>query len=77
MINESNNTARQLEVRIPTNFQPNRSYLPIAQLNSVNGEDLPAIGQYSEPPQTGTYVLGSIDGVIQWIATQDCNQQSP
>jgi hypothetical protein len=23
-------------------------------------------------PASGTYVLGSIDGVIQWIATEDC-----
>jgi hypothetical protein len=72
MNTESNNTAKQLDVLIPTNFQANKSYLPIAQLNSVNGENLPAIGQYSEPPQTGTFVLGAIGGTIQWIATQDC-----
>ena len=24
------------------------------------------------PPSTGTYVLGSIDGSIQWIATTEC-----
>jgi hypothetical protein len=23
-------------------------------------------------PASGTYVLGSIDGVIQWIETEDC-----
>ena len=27
-----------------------------------------------EPPSTGTHVLGAIDGAIQWIATQDCEE---
>jgi hypothetical protein len=31
-----------------------------------------AIGEYKIPPQTGTHVLGSINGVIQWIATEAC-----
>jgi hypothetical protein len=25
-----------------------------------------------EPPTSGTYVLGSINGAIQWIATENC-----
>ena len=29
---------------------------------------------WSSPPASGTYVLGSIDGVIQWIATEDCDE---
>jgi hypothetical protein len=24
------------------------------------------------PPTTGTHVLGSVDGVLQWIATEEC-----
>ena len=24
------------------------------------------------PPANGTYVLGSVNGVVQWIATEDC-----
>jgi hypothetical protein len=24
------------------------------------------------PPESGTHVLGAIDGVVQWIATEDC-----
>jgi hypothetical protein len=24
------------------------------------------------PPGSGTYVLGAVDGVIKWIATEDC-----
>jgi hypothetical protein len=27
---------------------------------------------YPTPPSTGTYVLGSIDGVVQWIETEEC-----
>ena len=26
------------------------------------------------PPESGTYVLGSIDGRMQWIATEECEQ---
>ena len=25
-----------------------------------------------DPPQEGTYVLGSVDGTLQWIATEEC-----
>lgn len=25
------------------------------------------------PPASGTYVLGSVDGAIQWIATEECS----
>lgn len=72
MISESNNTAKQLDVLIPNNFVSGANYIPLAQLNSINGQQLPAIGNYSTPPSGGTYVLGSINGQIQWIATQDC-----
>lgn len=73
MTSDSNNTAKQMDVLIPNNFQNNSNYIPIAQLNSINGQQLPAIGQYTAAaPDTGTYVLGSIDGVIQWIQTQAC-----
>jgi hypothetical protein len=27
---------------------------------------------FPDPPNEGTYVLGAIDGVIQWIATEEC-----
>lgn len=25
------------------------------------------------PPGAGTYVLGAVNGTVQWIATQDCD----
>jgi len=28
------------------------------------------------PPGNGTYVLGSVNGRVQWIATEDCNGDS-
>ena len=37
-------------------------------------ENRSAIGEYKIPPSSGTYVLGSVNGAIQWIATQDCEQ---
>jgi hypothetical protein len=29
-------------------------------------------GTVPNPPETGTYVLGSVAGVVQWIATEAC-----
>jgi hypothetical protein len=26
-----------------------------------------------DPPTDGTYVLGSVDGEVQWIATEECS----
>ena len=26
----------------------------------------------AEPPASGTYVLGSVNGVVQWLATEAC-----
>jgi hypothetical protein len=72
MTNEGNNNSRQLDVLIPNNFVSGSNYIPLAQLNTINGQQLPAIGNYSTPPSTGTFVLGSVNGSIQWIATQDC-----
>jgi len=33
-----------------------------------------AIGEYQVAPESGTYVLGSIDGKIKWIATDACEE---
>jgi hypothetical protein len=59
-------------------FESGKKYIPLSGLYPVNGAEEPAIGEYLDsPPSDGTYVLGSINGVIQWIATEDCedNQQ--
>ena len=37
-----------------------------------NGSTGNAIGEYLIPPNSGTYVLGSVNGAIQWIATESC-----
>ena len=34
--------------------------------------EAPCVIQAGEPPGSGTYVLGSIDGVCQWIDTTTC-----
>lgn len=39
------------------------------QLAYWNGSDYVA---FSAPPGSGTYVLGSVGGTIQWIATEEC-----
>ena len=39
-------------------------------------------GDFSEPylltaPESGTHVIGSVDGVVQWIETTDCGATGP
>jgi hypothetical protein len=48
-------------------FESNAQYIPIAGLYTVNGEDEPALGQYTErAPESGQYILLSIEGAIRW-----------
>jgi hypothetical protein len=35
----------------------------------------PLIDSWAEAPNSGTYVLASVNGSIQWIATLDCDDQ--
>lgn len=66
--------AANLNVKIPDNFVEDAEYLGIAGLTNVNGAQEPAIHKYTpRAPEGGTYVLGSINGSIQWIATEDCD----
>jgi hypothetical protein len=54
-------------------FNGNQKGVPIAgNYTGVAGWSGSAIGEYKIPPQSGTYVLGSINGNIQWIATEAC-----
>lgn len=34
------------------------------------------IFEWWPPPEEGTYVLGSINGTMQWIETQDCAEEA-
>ena len=54
-------------------FDSNAQYIPIGKRTSFNGEDINAIPEFSKAPTSGTHVLGSIDGVIQWIETEACD----
>jgi hypothetical protein len=39
---------------------------------TAEGTRITGLKYIPDPPTTGTYVLGAIDGVIQWLATEDC-----
>lgn len=65
--------AQNMNVRIPNDFVEGKQYVPIASLATINGASEPAISQYLNPPSSGTFVLGAINGSIQWIATEECN----
>jgi len=74
--NKTSAFAQNMNVRIPDkgNFVSGGQYIPIAGLNTINGAEEPAIGQYTpRAPTSGTYVLGSRNGIIQWIATEECD----
>lgn len=61
-----------MQIRMPASFSANGQYIPIAKQTQLNGQSIPAIPDFSEAPSNGTYVLGSINGTIQWIATESC-----
>ena len=43
----------------------------MANFNYLDKNGLP-----DPPSESGTYVLGCVDGVIQWIETEDCDSES-
>jgi len=45
--------------------------VPFSRPN-VGYQGSPLVDSWAESPQSGTYVLGSINGQIQWIATENC-----
>ena len=47
--------------------------VPFSRPN-VGYQGSPLVDSWAESPQSGTYVLGSIDGQIQWIATEECTE---
>lgn len=70
--NQQAGSIENMQIRMPTSFDSGGQYIPIGKQTDVNGKSIPAIPEFSKAPSSGTYVLGSINGSIQWIATQDC-----
>jgi len=72
--NQQASSVENMQIKMPTSFDPGGQYIPIGKQTNVNGKDIPAIPDFtSKAPASGTYVLGSINGSIQWIATEDCS----
>jgi len=42
-------------------------------VGSVGGVSASCLGTAGTPPESGTFILGSVDGVCQWIDTTDCS----
>lgn len=53
-------------------FGANQKGIPVAGKYSGASGTVNAIGEYLIPPSSGTYVLASIGGTIQWLATEEC-----
>lgn len=70
--NQQAGSIENMQIRMPTSFDSGGQYIPIGKQTDVNGKSIPAIPEFSKAPSSGTYVLGSINGSIQWISTQDC-----
>ena len=70
--NQQAGSVENMQIKIPASFDSGGQYIPIGKQTDVNGKSIPAIPEFSKAPSSGTYVLGSINGSIQWIATQDC-----
>jgi hypothetical protein len=72
IINSGQAVATNFDVK-EQKFNGTEKGIPVAgDYSGVNGWKGSAIGEYKIPPQSGTFVLGSINGAIQWIATEDC-----
>lgn len=39
---------------------------------TATGSELSWQSGIPEPPESGTFVLGAVDGALSWIATEDC-----
>ena len=53
-------------------YPPNSTQsVPFSRPN-VGYEGSPLVDSWAECPASGTYVLGSKNGQIQWIATEEC-----
>jgi hypothetical protein len=73
-INTGNAVATNFDVK-EQNFSGSQKGIPIAgRYSGAGGWSGSAIGEYKIPPQSGTFVLGSINGAIQWIATEACDE---
>jgi hypothetical protein len=74
IINSGQAVATNFDVK-EQKFTGNQKGVPIAgNYSGVSGWSGSAIGEYKIPPQSGTFVLGSINGAIQWIATEACDE---
>jgi hypothetical protein len=72
--NQQAGSVENMQIRMPSSFDAGGQYIPIGKQTNVNGKSIPAIPDFtSKAPLSGTYVLGSINGSIQWIATEDCD----
>ena len=49
---------------------PTGDHIPLANTD----DNLGMISKYIKPPSSGTFVLASVNGSIQWIGTQDCEE---
>ena len=72
---------QNLPVNPDMKFPPNnegRQAIPISRPRvgrpaRDGAEPGPLIDTWGEAPASGTYVLASKDGTIQWIATEECD----
>ncbi len=67
------------DIKYPPN-NDGRQSLPISRPNITSytrdGQTItgPSVDTWAEAPASGTYVLGAINGTIQWLATESCDE---
>jgi len=71
--NQQVSSVENMQIKMPSLFESGGQYIPIGKQTDVNGRSIPAIPDFSKAPSYGTYVLGSINGSIQWIPTEGCD----
>jgi len=71
------NVSSPIGVRGPDiSFPPNNSgrQAIVTSRPGAGWNGSPLIDNWLQAPPSKTYVLGSIDGTIQWIPTKDCEE---
>ena len=69
---------------LPVDFESKVKQAPVVGINGypyqISARDLMAnfkyLDQWPEKPGAGTFVLGCVDGVVQWLGTDGCEPDS-
>jgi hypothetical protein len=60
------------DIKFPPNSEGRQAI--VTSRPNAGWKDGPLVDNWVEAPKEKTYVLGSINGIIQWIETESCDE---